>query len=114
LAEGGIRDPELAEASITVTEADVSPDLRNVTYLVTPLGGFGDGPAMLRSLKRAAPFLRRRVAEIVNLKFAPEIRFRLDRSFDAAQRIESLLSKPEVRRDLEAPAAADESQPEKA
>lgn len=97
---GTLRDPSLSGVSVTVTEVKVSPDLRNATAFVTPLGG-GEGAAMVEALGRAAPFLRRRVAEVVNLKFAPSLTFRVDESFDYAGRIEALLSDPAVARDLD-------------
>lgn len=98
---GTLRDPSLHGVSPTVTEVKISPDLRNATVFVTPLGG-GDGEAMVDALGRAAAFLRRRVAETVNLKFAPNLTFRLDESFDYAGRIEALLEDPTVARDLDA------------
>ena len=99
MERGELRDPELAGFVITVTEVRPSPDLRSATVFVTPLGGIGADIA-LAALGRAAPYFRRRVAEIAGLRFAPELRFALDRSFDEASRIESLLRSPEVARDL--------------
>jgi len=96
---GMLRDPSLSGVSVTVTEVKVSPDLRNATAFVTPLGG-GEGAAVVDALGRAAPFLRRQVAEAVNLKFAPRLAFRVDDSFDYAGRIEALLGDPAVARDL--------------
>ncbi|MBE0530514.1 MAG: 30S ribosome-binding factor RbfA [Rhodospirillales bacterium] len=96
---GLLRDPSLSGVSVTVTEVKVSHDLRNAIAFVTPLGG-GDADAVVEALGRAAPFLRRRVAEAVNLKFAPNLSFRIDESFDYAGRIEALLGNPEVARDL--------------
>ena len=105
---GTLRDPSLSGVSMTVTEVKTSPDLRNAVVFVTPLGG-GDGDALIAALGRAAPFLRRRVAGTVNLKFAPSLTFRLDESFDYAGRIGALLGDPAVARDLEAgPDAADD------
>ncbi len=83
-------------ASVTVTEVRVSPDLKSATVFVMPLGG-EDEDAALAALGRAAPFLRRRVAARCNLRFAPELRFALDTTFDAADRIERLLRSPESR-----------------
>jgi len=99
LASGEIHDPELQGATLTVTEVRMSPDLRNANIFFTPLGGEG-GPAMLKALKRAAPFIRRRLAETVQLRVAPQLWFELDTSFDAANRIETALKDPQVRRDL--------------
>jgi ribosome-binding factor A len=65
----------------------------------------------MEALQRNKKFLRGEVARRVNLKFAPEIRFRVDDRFDEAERIEKLLRTPEVRRDI-APPAADSDDPE--
>jgi ribosome-binding factor A len=99
LERGEARDPELAGRVVTVTEVRPSPDLKTATAFVMPLGG-EDEPAAVAALARAAPYLRRRIAEEVNLRFAPELRFALDTSFDTADRIERLLRSPEVARDL--------------
>ena len=100
--KGVVRDPGLAGVSLTVTEVRAGADLRSATVFVVPLGG-GDADAMLGALGRARPFLRRRIAEEVRLKFVPDLVFRLDPSFDEAQRIENLLRDPAVARDLERP-----------
>lgn len=126
-ARGELRDPELAGRSLTVTEVRVAPDLRNVTAYVVPLGGVapkahssrvaqarsrrdaptaearhsGDGDQQLLSaLGRSAPFLRARLAEMVQLRYSPKLFFAIDRSFDAARRIEEVLRDPKVARDL--------------
>lgn len=103
-ARGHIRDPDLAEVSLTVSEVRMSPDLRQATAFVLPLGG-GNNAAILKALKRAAPYLRGEVARLVELRYAPELRFIADRSFEAAGRISETLAQPEVRRDLEPPPA---------
>lgn len=100
LERGDMRDPVLREARITVTMVDVSPDLRNATAFVVPLGG-EHADEILAAMRRAAPFFRARLAKMIDLRFAPEIRFELDRSFDNAARIEKLLHDPEVQRDLQ-------------
>ena len=99
LAEGSIRDPDLSGASITVTEVRVSPDLRNATAFVMPLGG-ADLARRLAALRRAAQFLRGEIARRVNLRFTPRLTFEADRSFDEAGRIEELLRGERVRRDV--------------
>src|SRR5258708_37788901 len=99
LDRGDMRDPELRGASITVTAVDVSPDLRNATAFVIPLGG-QDEPRLLAAMRRAALWFRARVGERAGLRYAPEIRFEIDRSFDDAERIGSLLRRPDVARDL--------------
>ena len=98
--KGVIRDPGLAGVSVTVTEVRAGADLRSATVFVVPLGG-GEAEAMLSALARARPFLRRRIAEEVRLKFVPDLIFRLDPSFDEAQHIERLLRDPAVARDLD-------------
>jgi ribosome-binding factor A len=100
LMRGELRDPELAGRSITVTEVRVSPDLKNATAFVMPLGG-GDSGAVVAALGRAAPFLRAQVAKAIRLRHAPQIRFEIDTSFEHAGRIERLLHDPAVARDLD-------------
>ena len=99
LEHGNMRDPDLREASITVTSVDVSPDLRNATAFVMPLGGH-DEKRLMAAMRRAAPWFRARVGERAGLRHAPEIRFELDRTFDEADRIYSLLRRPDVARDI--------------
>lgn len=100
LERGDMRDPVLRDARITVTVVDVSPDLRNATAFVVPLGG-EHAEEILAAMRRAAPFFRARLAKMIDLRFAPEIRFELDRSFDNAARIDRLLHDPDVQRDLQ-------------
>ncbi len=100
LERGDMRDPELRGASITVTAVDVSPDLRNATAFVMPLGGVGEA-RLLAAMRRAAPWFRGRVGERAGLRYAPEIRFELDRTFDEADKIGALLRRPDVARDIE-------------
>jgi ribosome-binding factor A len=99
LERGNMRDPDLREASITVTSVDVSPDLRNATAFVMPLGGH-DEKRLMAAMRRAAPWFRARVGERAGLRYAPEIRFELDRTFDEADRIGALLRRPDVARDI--------------
>jgi ribosome-binding factor A len=100
LERGNMRDPDLRDATITVTSVDVSPDLRNATAFVMPLGG-KDSDRLLAALRRAAPWFRARVSEKAGLRSAPEIRFQLDQTFDEADRIGALLRRPDVARDIE-------------
>jgi ribosome-binding factor A len=100
LERGDMRDPELRDARITVTSVDVSPDLRNATAFIMPLGG-QDKERLLAAMKRAAPWFRARVGEKAGLRSAPEIRFQLDTTFDEADKIGSLLRRPDVARDIE-------------
>jgi ribosome-binding factor A len=99
LARGHLRDPELQGVSITVSEVRASPDLKHATAYVMPLGG-GNVGEVVKALKRASGYLRSEVARAIRLRVAPEISFAADRSFDEASRIESVLRRPEVQRDL--------------
>lgn len=101
LSRSDVRDPELAEANVTVTEVRVSPDLKNATAFVTPFSG-GDMEGVLKALQRAAPFFQRQLGAELNLRFTPRLRFQADRSFDEAARVEALLRQPRVQRDLHA------------
>ena len=107
LRPGELRDPALREANITVTEVRVSPDLKNATAFVMPLAGTNEADIMA-GLKRSAPFLKGRVARMVELRQAPNIVFAIDGAFDSAARIEALLHRPEVERDLHPPLEPDE------
>ena len=96
---GELHDPALHEAPLTVTEVRVAPDLKRATAYVMPLGGRNAGEIMA-GLKRGAGHLRRLVAQEVQLRVAPQLFFALDQSFDEASRIESLLRREDVARDL--------------
>ena len=100
LERGELRDPGLSGARVTVTEVRLSPDLRNATAFVMPLGG-GDVETVVAALGRARPFLRRRVAGAVQLKYVPDLHFIADTSFDAVDHLETLLGDPRVARDLD-------------
>ena len=95
-----IRDPELSGETITVTEVRISPDLKAATAFVARLGR-SDVDALLPALKRAAPFLRSQLAHAVRLRVAPTLSFQADTSLDYAMRIDELLHRPDVARDLE-------------
>ena len=99
LTRGDVHDPVLEGHLITVPEVRMTADLRLATIYVMPLGG-RDVEAVLEALDRNKRFLRGEIAHRVNLKFAPEIRFRADERFDEAERIEKLLRTPAVQRDL--------------
>src|ERR1700704_6483650 len=99
LTRGDVHDPVLEGHMITVPEARLTADLRQATIYVMPLGG-RDQAEVLAALERNKKFLRGEIARRVNLKFAPEIRFRLDERFDEAERIEKLLRTPAVQKDL--------------
>jgi ribosome-binding factor A len=99
LTRGEIHDDVLAAHVITVPEVRMSPDLRLATIYVMPLGGEDTG-AVLAALERHKRYIRGEVAEAINLKFAPDIRFAADESFEEADRIDQLLASEKVRRDL--------------
>jgi ribosome-binding factor A len=84
----------------------MTADLQLATIYIVPLGG-RDADAVLAALERNKRFLRGEIARRINLKFAPEIRFRLDERFDEADRIERLLRTPAVQRDLDSKADDD-------
>jgi ribosome-binding factor A len=100
LAQGGVHDADLEGHIITVPEVRMSPDLKLATIYVMPLGG-RDTELVIAALDRNKKFLRGDVARRVNLKFAPDLRFRVDERFDEAERIEKLLRTPAVQKDLE-------------
>lgn len=102
LARGELRDPALADQTLTVTEVRVSPDLKNATAFVVPLGGRGLEDSVA-ALNKAANFLRGQVGREMTLRYVPRLEFLADRSFDEASRVESILSRPSVRRDLTEP-----------
>jgi ribosome-binding factor A len=99
LSRGDIHDPVIEGHMITVPEVQMTADLRLATIYVMPLGG-RDGEAVLGALDRNKRYVRGEIARRINLKFAPEIRFRIDERFDEAERIERLLRTPSVQRDL--------------
>jgi ribosome-binding factor A len=100
LARGEIHDDVLAAHVVTVPEVRMSPDLRLATIYIMPLGG-KDTEAVLEALERNRRYIRGEIAEAVNLKFAPDIRFLADETFEEVNRIEQLLASEKVRRDLE-------------
>ena len=95
-----LRDPGLKDVSVTVTEVRISPDLRNATVFVMPLGGI-DTADVIESLSRATPFFRRRIAQTISLRRSPELFFELDVSFENARQIDMLLKSPAVASDVE-------------
>ena len=99
LAQGNVHDPDLEGHIVTVPEVRMSPDLKLATVYVMPLGG-RDTELVIAALERNKKFLRGEVARRVNLKFSPDIRFRVDERFDEAERIEKLLRTPAVQRDI--------------
>jgi ribosome-binding factor A len=100
LQRGDVHDPDLAGMSITVGEVRVSPDLKVATAFVLPLGG-GNRDVALKALARNKHELRRHVAAGLTLKFAPDLRFRIDDTFDRLDDTRRLFSDARVRRDIE-------------
>ena len=99
LTRGEVHDPVLEGHLITIPEVRMTADLRLATIYVVPLAG-RDVKDVLEALERNKRYIRGEIAHRVNLKFAPEIRFRADERFDEAERIEKLLRTPAVQRDL--------------
>lgn len=102
LMRGLVHDPELNAMSITVGEVAVSPDLRVATVYVSPLMGAGTSEAAIAALARHKGILRKMVADEMTLKFAPELRFRADETFDRLDEARRLFSNPVVQRDIAA------------
>jgi ribosome-binding factor A len=100
LLRGDLHDPELNAMSITVSEVRVSGDLRVATAFVLPLGGKGKAEA-IEALKRNKGELRRAVSKALTLKFAPELRFLIDESFDKMEETRRLLASDHVAQDLD-------------
>ena len=98
LERGDLRDPDLTGAVITITEVRMSPDIRNATVFVAPLGGI-DTDKIVKALERAVPYLRRRIAEIVDLRYVPNLRIEADTSFDYAEQIGKRLNEVVGERD---------------
>ena len=112
LQRGDIQDPVLGSHVVTVPEVRMSPDLKLATAYVMPLGGQDEAP-VIAALERHRKILRQEVARRVNLKYAPELRFRRDETFDEAARIDRLLRSEKVQRDLEsAPRGDNEAEPD--
>jgi ribosome-binding factor A len=102
LSRGDIQDDVLTRNVITIPEVRMSPDLKLATAYVMPLGG-RDEDAVLKALDKNKKVLRQEVARRVNLKFAPDLRFLRDESFDEAARIDALLRSERVARDTAKP-----------
>ncbi|MBU6475645.1 MAG: 30S ribosome-binding factor RbfA [Alphaproteobacteria bacterium] len=101
LHRGSFHDPVLLEAHrVTVTAVEIGPDLKHATAYVMPLGG-KDTEETLDALNRSAGYFRSELAPKMDLRYIPRITFKIDRSFDEAERIENLLKQDRVRRDVE-------------
>lgn len=100
LQRGDIHDPDLNRISITVGEVTTSPDLKIATAYVCPLGGQG-GQDVIALLARNKSEIRRAMSKNLALKFSPDLRFRLDETFDRMDETRRLFSQDEVRRDID-------------
>lgn len=108
LREEEIHDPALKDVSVTVTEVRLSPDLKHATCFVEPLGaGVQSAPTaghvdeIIKALNAHAKFLRGVLGRHIDMRFTPDLRFRHDESFEAAERLNRLLDDPRVRADTE-------------
>jgi ribosome-binding factor A len=99
LERGDIREATLTEVPVTVTEVRLSPDLRNATIFVMPLGG-KRMDEVLEAMRKVKGHLRHEMLKKVEMRVAPNLFFEADTSFDEANHIEQLLHSPEVLRDL--------------
>lgn len=100
LARGDVHDPDLNRLSITVGEVRTSPDLKIATAYVLPLGGHGQ-ESVLKLLARNKGELRRAISKKLALKYAPDLRFQLDETFDRMDDTRRILAQDAVRRDLD-------------
>jgi ribosome-binding factor A len=100
LARGDIHDPELNRVSVTVGEVSASPDLKVATAYVCPLGGQG-GENLIALLAKNKSEIRRAISKELTLKFTPDLRFRLDETFDRMDETRRLFSQDAVRQDLD-------------
>jgi ribosome-binding factor A len=99
LTRGDVHDPVIEAHMITIPEVRVTADLRLATIYVIPMGG-RDAEEVVAAFERHKKYLRAEIAHRINLKFAPDLRFRVDDRFAEAERIERLLRSPDVKRDL--------------
>jgi ribosome-binding factor A len=100
LTRGDVHDPVIEGHLITVPEVRMTADLRLATIYIMPLAG-RDSDQVVAAFERNKKFLRAEVAHRINLKFAPDLRFRIDDRFAEAERMDKLLRSPLVKRDLD-------------
>ena len=100
LARGEIHDPELNRISITICEVTTSPDLQIATVYVMPLGG-SQNTETIAALAKNKGQIRSIVGRKAGLKYAPDLRFRLDETFDRIENTRQLFERDDVRRDLD-------------
>jgi ribosome-binding factor A len=100
LQRGEVHDPELEGMVVTVPEVRVTPDLKLATVFLMPLGGKG-AESVVGIFDRNKRYLRGEIAHRINLRYAPDLRFQLDTSFAEGDRVDALLRRPDVKRDLD-------------
>ena len=100
LMQGTIHDPDLNRISVTVSEVTASPDLKIVTAYVCPLGGQG-GEDLIALLAKNKSEIRRSISKKLTLKYTPDLRFRIDETFDRMDETRRLFSQENIKRDLD-------------
>ena len=100
LMQGTIHDPDLNRISVTVSEVTASPDLKIATAYVCPLGGKG-GEGLIALLAKNKSEIRRSISKKLTLKYTPDLRFRIDETFDRMDETRRLFSQENVKRDLD-------------
>ena len=100
LMQGIIHDPDLNRISVTVSEVTASPDLKIVTAYVCPLGGKG-GENLIALLAKNKSEIRRSISKNLTLKYTPDLRFRIDKTFDRMDETRRLFSQENIKRDLD-------------
>ena len=100
LMQGTIHDPDLNRISVTVSEVTASPDLKIATAYVCPLGGQG-GEDLIALLAKNKAEIRRSISKKLTLKYTPDLRFRIDETFDRMDETRRLFSQENIKRDLD-------------
>ena len=100
IGRGELRDELLQRTIVSISEVRVTADLRHATVFIKALGG-GDDHAVVKALASHAKYLRGEVARQMATKYTPDLRFRADESYDAGARIDAILRRPTIARDLE-------------
>jgi ribosome-binding factor A len=93
-----VRDPDLTNVSITISEVSISPDLKAATVYVMPLGGNGQD-SVLSGLRRASSFLRSKIAKIIELRSVPRLDFKIDTAFDNSNNLNKVFKMADISSD---------------
>ena len=93
-----VRDPDLTNVSITISEVSISPDLKAATVYVMPLGGDGQD-SVLSGLRRASSFLRSKIAKIIELRSVPRLDFKIDTAFDNSNNLNKAFKMADISSD---------------